>query len=135
AGDELSVDRQLEILERRALRERKHIVRLADSSAVVDEALLDLVSHDARRPIADELRAYVAAHAHDFRIARPDRHRRPYPIVERHHTRPRHHPPLRTNHTRQYRQRRAQQISTHRVPRKGSPRRRPPPPDLHTHNP
>ena len=119
-GDELSVDRELEILERGALRQRKHVVRFADSSAIIDKALLDLVSHDAGRPIADELRAHVAAHAHNLRIARPHRHRRPYSILERHHTRPRHHPPLRPNHTRHYRQRRAQQISTHTHPPKRS---------------
>src|SRR5207302_2140856 len=66
AGDELSIDRELEVAERRALRQREHVVRFADHRAAIDEPLVDLV---AKHAIA-QLDPDVAPRAYHLRAHR-----------------------------------------------------------------
>src|SRR3954470_7796019 len=62
-GDHLAVDRELEILKSRALRQREHEVCLTDSTATVDVRLGDLV---AKYPI-DQLHPDIARQPVDSR--------------------------------------------------------------------
>jgi hypothetical protein len=65
-SDHLAVDRQLEVLERSALRHRKEVIRLADRGAAIHEAFVDLVPQHA----VDQLDTDIAPRANDVR--RPD---------------------------------------------------------------
>jgi hypothetical protein len=71
AGDELPVDRELQVLKRGALREREEVVRLAESAAAIDEPLLHLVLQHA----VGHGDAHVARGPHDLR-----RHRTRTPL-------------------------------------------------------
>jgi len=63
AGDHLAVDGELEVLEGGAPGQREQVVGLADQTAAVDEALLDLVAEHA----VDQLDAHLAPRALDGR--------------------------------------------------------------------
>jgi hypothetical protein len=97
-GDHLAVDRQLEILERGALRHRKEIVRFSDGGAAIHEALVDLVPKHA----VDQLDADVATRPNDVR--RPDDARFRQRTIRPRPWRPaaRNYPTLRRRGNRQY---------------------------------
>ena len=62
ARHELAVDRQFQVAERSVLRQRKHVVRLADRAAAIEEPFLHLVSEHT----VSQLDAYVAPSTHDL---------------------------------------------------------------------
>ena len=57
ARDQLTIDRELEILKRGALRQRKHEIRFAYSTAAIDVGLRDFITQHA----IDEVDTHVAA--------------------------------------------------------------------------
>ena len=69
AGHELAVDRELQVLKRGVVRQRKEIVGFADRAAAIDESLLDFVLEHA----IGELDAHVAPCSRDVRAAVPNR--------------------------------------------------------------
>src|SRR5450759_3532388 len=57
AGDHLAIDREFQILERRALRQRKHEIRFAYPASAIDEHLGDLVA----KHVIHKIDAHVTA--------------------------------------------------------------------------
>src|ERR1044071_3853040 len=76
---QLAVDRQFQILKRRAAGQRKQVVGLADHSAAIHESLFDLIPKHTIR----ELDADVASRPNDARPTVPNRHRH-RPVIDRH---------------------------------------------------